>query len=168
MQLTTARFDAMPEDEAVALLLDCCSSRTWAHSVVAARPFGSRTVLLTTAAAAAENLDGDDLADALAGHPRIGERSEHAASRREQSAVTTADADILDRLAAGNREYEERFGHVYLVRAAGRTAPELLEILERRLRNDPESEKAEMRAALAEITRLRLERIVTETAGSRA
>ncbi|MEU5841890.1 2-oxo-4-hydroxy-4-carboxy-5-ureidoimidazoline decarboxylase [Rhodococcus sp. NPDC047139] len=168
MQLTTARFDAMPEGEAVALLLECCSSRTWAHSVAAARPFGSRTVLLATAAAAAENLDGDDLDEALAGHPRIGERTEDATSRREQSAVTGADTDILNRLAAGNRAYEERFGHVYLVRAAGRTAPELLEILERRLGNDPDTEKTEMRTALAEITRLRLERLVTDTAGSRA
>ncbi|WP_241385272.1 2-oxo-4-hydroxy-4-carboxy-5-ureidoimidazoline decarboxylase [Rhodococcus sp. CH91] len=162
MQCTTDRFDAMSEKDAVALLLECCSSRAWAYSVAAARPFGTRTALLATAEAAAENLDGDDLAEALAGHPRIGERAEHPASRREQASVAEADADVLARLAAGNRMYEEKFGHVYLVRAAGRTATELLDILERRLGNDPLTEERDMRSALAEITRLRLERLIIE------
>ncbi|UYP20021.1 2-oxo-4-hydroxy-4-carboxy-5-ureidoimidazoline decarboxylase [Rhodococcus sp. Z13] len=162
MHLTPADFDALPEADAVALLLDCCASPTWARSVAAARPFGNREALLSAASAAAESLTGADLDDALAGHPRIGERSEHASSRREQAAVTTADAGTLERIAAGNGAYEEKFGHVYLVRAAGRSAGELLEILERRLANDPETERKEVRAALAEITRLRLERLVTE------
>lgn len=164
MPHTLAEFDALPEDDAVALLLECCASRSWARSVAATRPFGSRTSLLTTADRAIAALTGIDLDDALAGHPRIGERSDHASSRREQAAVTTAGADALARIADGNRAYEEKFGHVYLVRAAGRSAPELLDILERRLGNDPEAERREVRTALAEITRLRLERLLTDTA----
>jgi len=165
---TLAEFDALSEDEAVALLLECCASRSWARSVAATRPFGSQSSLYAAADRAVTELTGDDLDDALAGHPRIGERSDHAASRREQAAVATADADILARIADGNRAYEAKFGHVYLVRADGRSATELLGILDRRLENDPETEKREVRRALAEITRLRLERLLTDTAGGAA
>lgn len=163
MHLSITDFDALPQDEATALLLECCSCPRWARTVAASRPYGSRSSLFTAADAAAEQLTDDDLDDALAGHPRIGERSDNAASRREQAAVATSDADILDRIAAGNRAYEEKFGHVYLVRASGRSASELLAILERRLGNDLQTEQHEVRAALADITRLRLERLITDT-----
>jgi 2-oxo-4-hydroxy-4-carboxy-5-ureidoimidazoline decarboxylase len=158
---TITEFDTMPEDDAMAVLLECCESLSWARSVAAARPYGSRSALLDDAGDAAGRLTGTDLDDALAGHPRIGERADNASSRREQAAVTTADADLLERIAAGNRAYEEKFGHVYLVRAAGRSASELLTILEHRLGNDPQTEQREVRCALADITRLRLERLIT-------
>ena len=99
---------------------------------------------------------------ALAGHPRIGERCAHASSRREQSGVAGAGAQVLDALAAGNRAYEERFGHVYLVCANGRPAGELLAVLRGRLGNDPATERRVLRAELREINRLRLERLLEE------
>lgn len=163
MHYSITDFDALPEDEATAVLLECCSSPSWAHTVAAARPYESRSALFVAAKTACEQLTGPDLDDALAGHPRIGERADSAESRREQAAVATADARLLEQIAAGNRAYEAKFGHVYLVRAAGRKAAELLEILERRLDNEPDVEQHEVRSALADITCLRLERLIIDT-----
>ncbi|MEZ5152275.1 2-oxo-4-hydroxy-4-carboxy-5-ureidoimidazoline decarboxylase [Rhodococcus zopfii] len=160
-----ATFDALPADDAVALLQTCCSSPAWAHRVAAARPYGDRAALLRTATDLALALSDPELGDALAGHPRIGERSDSAASRREQSSVATATTEVRAALAAGNRAYEEKFGHVYLVRAAGRSAGELLGILHRRLDHDAATERGEVRAALADITRLRLELLIDGAAG---
>ena len=95
----------------------------------------------------------------MAGHPRIGERSTHAASQREQSGVGD---DVRDALAEGNREYEQRFGHVYLVCASGRSGDELLAVLRSRLGNDPAHERTVVRAELGDINRLRLQRLLDE------
>ena len=99
---------------------------------------------------------------ALADHPRIGERPSGLGRRRRDVALasrpasTPTDADALDRLADGNRRYEERFGRIYLVRAAGRTAAEMLDLLEQRLTNDPATELGVTKGQLAEIATLRL------------
>jgi 2-oxo-4-hydroxy-4-carboxy-5-ureidoimidazoline decarboxylase len=156
------RFDQLPVDDARALLLRCLSAPEWAERVLAERPFGSRERLVDAADRAARELSADDVEAALAGHPRIGERpaaghrAAHnaAASEREQSGVEAGDHD---RLLAGNRTYEERFGHVFLIRAAGRTGPEILAELERRLGNSPEAERDETADNLRQIAMLRLE-----------
>jgi len=104
-----------------------------------------------------------DVDIALQGHPRIGEPLTAASaesSRREQAGVADAEDSVRRRLADGNRDYERRFGHVYLVSAAGRSAPELLELLGERLANDPATERAVLRQELAKINRLRLERLL--------
>ena len=80
-------------------------------------------------------------------------------SRREQAGVTGD--ETLAALAAGNREYEARFGHVYLVCASGRSGEELLAVLRSRLDNDPVTERAVVREELGRINRLRLERLAT-------
>lgn len=117
--------------------------------------------LLERADTVLAGLDEEQLAAALAGHPRIGERSDHPSSRREQAAVAGADAEVLAELAEGNRCYEQRFGQVYLVCAAGRPAEELLAVLHERLDNNPETERAVLRRELGQINRLRLTRMVT-------
>jgi 2-oxo-4-hydroxy-4-carboxy-5-ureidoimidazoline decarboxylase len=150
-----AGFDALPPAEAERELLAVCRSRRWAEAVAAGRPY--RTVEALQAAAAAALTDAD-LDEAMAGHPRIGDRTAAGASRREQSAVATADAAVLTALAEGNREYEERFGHVYLVCASGRSADDLLATLRARLRNDPATERAVALQELAAINRLRIAR----------
>ena len=101
------------------------------------------------------------------GIPRIGERAEGdggAWSRREQSGVSGAEASTLQALADGNRAYEAKFGQVYLVCASGRSAEELLAVLQQRLRNDPETERAVVRRELGLINRIRLGRLVEDTA----
>ncbi len=164
MPYTCAEFDALPAREAAAILSECCSSATWVGRLVDGRPYGARAELLRATDDTTAALTRDDVADALAGHPRIGERSDHPSSRREQASVGSAGAHIRDALAEGNRRYEERFEHVYLVRAAGRSADELLSILQRRLTHDPETEWNETKAALAEINRSRLELLVADDA----
>jgi 2-oxo-4-hydroxy-4-carboxy-5-ureidoimidazoline decarboxylase len=152
------RFDDLSEDDARALLLRCLSAPAWAELVVSMRPFGSPRELLAAADRAARDLSADDLEAALAGHPRIGERAaaghNAAASAREQSGVQDRDAE---RLVERNRAYEERFGHVFLIRAAGRSGPEILAELERRLGNPPEVEREETVDNLRQIALLRLE-----------
>ncbi len=153
-------FNALPDGQARDALLACCSAAHWAEEVAAGRPYPSLASLLDRAAAA---LTEEDVRQALAGHPRIGQapsRPQSSWSRSEQAGVAAADDRVLACLAAGNRAYEERFGHIYLVCAAGRGAPELLEILRERLRNDPEAERRVVRDELRKINELRLTRLI--------
>lgn len=155
-------FNAAPEAEAVAALVACCSSPEWARQVARARPYRTVDALVGAADAALAGLDDGEVDAALAGHPRIGDRSGHPSSQREQAAVAAADADVLAALAAGNREYEERFHHVYLVCADGRPAAELLAVLRKRLGNEPDEERRLLRGELARINAIRLRRLVED------
>ena len=159
--LTVDSFNALPEDAARGQLLACCAAPRWAEAVAAGRPYRSVEALHATAEAA---LTDADVADGLAGHPRIGERSADRRSQREQRKVAGASAEVLAALADGNLAYERRFGHVYLVCASGRGAEELLGVLRDRLGNDPDTERAVVRGELVAINRLRLERMLGELA----
>ena len=104
----------------------------------------------------------DDVDQALADHPRIGERpsgsgASASSSAREQAGVDLADTDLAAALRDGNAAYEEKFGRIYLVRAKGRTGPQLLALLRERLTNDPETEEAVTTQQLREIALLRME-----------
>lgn len=123
----------------------------WVDTLVAARPYASVAALLDRARAEAAGWGAAELDAALAHHPRIGERATDASSAREQSSMRTAGDAVATAIAAGNAVYEERFGRVFLVRAAGRSPEELLAELERRLGNDPETETTEAAGALADI-----------------
>lgn len=157
--MNIAEFDALPAAAAEQELHALCRAPRWAREVAGGRPYGSAEALQAAAAAA---LTDADLDEAMAGHPRIGDRGAGGRSRREQSAVATAEADVLTALAQGNAEYEERFGHVYLVCATGRSAEDLLATLRARLRNDPAAERAVALRELAAINRLRIAGLVGE------
>ena len=144
-------------------LLDCCAAPRWAAALIAGRPYGSAGALYDAADAAMSELEDAEIDAALAGHPRIGARPDarhSASSGREQSGVSGASAATLAALAEGNREYEARFGHVYLVCADGRSGEELLAILRQRLHNDPVTESATVRTELSKINRIRLGRLI--------
>ncbi|MFC9435977.1 2-oxo-4-hydroxy-4-carboxy-5-ureidoimidazoline decarboxylase [Nocardia sp. NPDC057030] len=158
-----AGFHALPEAAATEALLACCSSPEWARVLVAGRPYPSVDALLAAADAALADLPEAEIDRALAGHPRIGERADTAASAREQAGVATADDAVRSALAAGNRAYEARFGHIYLVCASGRSGDELLAILAARLGNDAETERRVMRTELAKINRIRLRALPAAT-----
>jgi 2-oxo-4-hydroxy-4-carboxy-5-ureidoimidazoline decarboxylase len=149
-------WNLLPADAAAAAVRSCCASPGWAAALAAGRPFTDFDALLSASDAAAQGLADDELAAALAGHPRIGERAAGADSRREQAGVGD---DQRDALAAGNRDYEQRFGHVYLVRAAGRSGAEVLALLQERLTHTAAEEAPIVRRELAEITALRLRRL---------
>ena len=141
------------------VLLGCLSVPRWADDVLAGQPYTDRDALLAAADRAARELTDEELDQALSGHPRIGERG-GARSQREQSGVDPGEVDTAARLAAGNAAYEERFGRVFLIRAAGRDGAEILAELDRRLGNDDATERAETVDNLRQIAMLRLEGMV--------
>ena len=164
-----AAFDDVnqgPAETAAELLRTCNAAPRFAAEVLAGRPYPSADALMARAEEAARALPWDEVARALAAHPRIGDRvggssAEAQASRREQSSMTDADADVKAALVDGNRAYEARFDHVFLIRAAGRSPQEMLAELRRRLDNDVATERAEVTEQLAQITALRLKGLLS-------
>jgi 2-oxo-4-hydroxy-4-carboxy-5-ureidoimidazoline decarboxylase len=133
----------------------------WVRAMEAEAPFASVDALVTTGRRLATPLSRSELDEAVSHHPRIGERpagsgTSAALSRSEQGGLGSADADVDAAIAAGNAAYEERFGRVFLIRAAGRTRPEILAELTRRLQADAESEADEATEQLRQIMELRL------------
>lgn len=153
-------LNELPHDELIARLRGCLDVPRWAEEIAAQRPFRSAEDVFAAAEEAGRRLDADEIHAALAAHPRIGERSDSAWSRSEQSGVDSQDAALLTALRQGNEEYERKFGHVYLVCASGRSGPELLEILRARLNNDPDTELGIVADELRAIARLRLTKVV--------
>ena len=142
-------------------LLSCCGSSRWADEVVRRLPFATMEELLAAADEIWGTLDAADWLEAFAAHPRIGERTADRQASREQSRAAAADASVHARLAQGNRDYEARFGYIFIISAQGKSAEEMLGALERRLRN-PAAEELKIAAAeQAKITRLRLGRLQT-------
>jgi 2-oxo-4-hydroxy-4-carboxy-5-ureidoimidazoline decarboxylase len=158
-------FNHGPVEQAAEALRACNAAPRFVAEVLAGRPYPTAEALVARAEQAARALPWDEVTQALAAHPRIGDRvegssAEAAASRQEQSSMTGADADVRAALVDGNRAYEERFDHVFLIRAAGRSPEEMLAELRRRLDNDAETERAEVTEQLAQITGLRVKGMV--------
>jgi 2-oxo-4-hydroxy-4-carboxy-5-ureidoimidazoline decarboxylase len=158
-------FNDEPSATAGAALRTCNAAPRFTQEVLAGRPYRDVDALVARAEHVARSLSWNEVSVALAAHPRIGDRPEGAAaesqaSRREQSSMTTADAATRAALIDGNRTYEERFGHLFLIRAAGRTPGEMLAELRRRVANDAEAEHAEATEQLAQITGLRVRALV--------
>jgi 2-oxo-4-hydroxy-4-carboxy-5-ureidoimidazoline decarboxylase len=157
------QLNSMADSEARPLLSGCLAVPRWVDEVLSGRPYASVERLLATADSAAAALDSEEVDTALAGHPRIGERPSTGhnatASEREQAGIDR-DAGVSARLAASNADYERRFGRVFLIRAAGRTAEDVLAELDRRLANDDTTEEREVVDNLREIALLRLEELV--------
>src|SRR5215468_9697404 len=117
----------LPADEAVRQLRSCCASTAWAREVSEGRPYASESAAVESSDAAFAALTEADIDEALAAHPRIGERAQGASreaqwSRSEQSGAADADEQIQRELVAANVAYESKFGHVFLIRASGRSA----------------------------------------------
>ncbi len=157
-----AAFNVAPDDELLRHRLQaCCAAPSWVDAVAGGRPYPDVEALEAGSDAATAALDETNLAAALAGHPRIGERAAHGAwSAQEQSGVASADDDVRARLRQANVDYEARFGHVYLVCATGKSAQELLDYCIARLDNDPATEHGVVLRELAAINRLRLAKML--------
>jgi 2-oxo-4-hydroxy-4-carboxy-5-ureidoimidazoline decarboxylase len=152
---------AMAERE----LLSCCASPRWARQLAAGRPYRNLAALVAAADTALAALPWQEVERALAAHPRIGDRitgadRESGWSRREQAGMAAADPATRTALAQANREYEQRFGHVFLIFASGRGDAELLAAARARLRNDRTVEREIVRTELGKIVRLRLARLL--------
>ena len=155
-------WNQLPAPDALAPLLACCGSREFADALVRARPFANADALL----AAADNIwwslrEGDWL-EAFACHPRIGEsaangsRQFSAWSVEEQSTARSGAYSVLDSILRKNREYEARHGFIYIVCASGKSADELLAILDRRIGNSTENEIKEAAEQQRQITHIRI------------
>jgi OHCU decarboxylase len=165
---TLDRLNALPTPEAAEQLRACCGSSRWVEAMLARRPFESVADLLAAADEAWRATGPEDWNEAFAHHPRIGDR--HAAapvsatarawSAGEQGTAAGAGASARAALAEANEAYERRFGRIYLVCAAGRSAEDLLADIETRMRNDPERERAVAVEEQRKITRLRLRALV--------
>jgi OHCU decarboxylase len=154
------RFNALSREEAEAELRRCGGSGQWARAMAAARPLATRDAAWEAAERAWRGLDREGWVEAFRSHPRIGDRTVTGQEADEQAGATSASERVLDALAQGNRAYEERFGHIYIVCASGRSAEEMLFLLEERLANDPDTELAVAAAEHRKITRLRLEKLL--------
>lgn len=154
-------FNQLSQAEAGQYIRPCVDIDIWVDAVVAGRPYDSIPAAVAAANAAVAAWGAADLEQALAQHPRIGEQaagaSQEAKFSRSEQQGTGINSVTASQLLAGNRQYEEQFGRVFLIRAAGRSAAEILTELQRRLTNTPEAEAAEVAEQLGQIAALRLE-----------
>ena len=157
-----AELDALDPARAQALFVQMAGSRRWAALMVQRRPHGSRDGLMSAATTAFDELDDADWREAFAAHSPIGApRAGDARGRAEQTGAASATAEQRAALAAGNERYRQRFGHVFLIRAAGRDPEEILQALAQRLDNDPATELRLAADQQREITLRRLSELVT-------
>ncbi|HYI07730.1 MAG TPA: allantoicase [Thermoanaerobaculia bacterium] len=136
-----------------------CASLQWIDGMAQARPFASWDEMIATSDRIWMSLEPGDWLEAFHAHPRIGERKAGWSSQ-EQRGTSGASEETMRALAEGNLAYEQKFGHIYLVCATGRSADEMLENLNARMNNDPETELRTAAAEHVKIAALRLEKLV--------
>src|SRR6266571_1212896 len=166
--MTLDHLNQFSADQAQAEFLKCCGSKRWARALIEARPFDNKDELLNEADRVWWSLDSADWLEAFRAHPKIGEKkaatiqSEEAQvwSEQEQSETQNAAAGTMAALAEGNREYEQRFGFIFIVCATGKSSEEMLAILNGRLGNDRDTEIRTAAEEQRKITRLRLEKLL--------
>src|SRR2546423_4496247 len=147
MNQSIKRLNDLKAAEATAEFLKCCCSTRWARAMTDARPFASEQELFAKAVDISLSLEDEDWLQAFRSHPKIGEQKavlaqstqERTWSAQEQSGAAEASAATISRLAELNREYEDRFGFIFIVCASGKSSDEMLAILNRRITNDPQT-----------------------------
>jgi len=159
------QFNSAVRTEAAAALRPCLDIERWINELADARPYPSLEALVAAGRGAANPFTPAEIDAALAHHPRIGEQAqgngtEARLSQSEQAGLGEADPAVATAIAEGNRAYEEKFGQVFLIRAAGRSREEILAALNARLAHTPEEEQAIIGQQLREIAALRLEGLI--------
>ena len=165
MTVSLDELNSMPREEAAELLRSCCGATSWVNAMLDRRPYESATRLLDDADVAWATTSVEDWHEAFAHHPRIGEKAGErgraaAWSEAEQKKVQLASSSVHDQMSLVNVAYERKFGHIYIVSAAGKTATELLSIARSRLKNDAGKELRIAAEEIRKITRLRLEKLI--------
>ncbi len=161
-----ARWNGLQSAIAEKEILPCCGSRAWAQGLAARRPILDETALLAVSDEVWKNLPESEWLEAFCSHPRIGESRSAVTGRErstiwsgeEQQKVGTSTEDVKSALADGNRAYELRFKRIFIVCATGKSAPEILGILRRRLQNDETTEIQEAAEQQRQITQLRIKK----------
>jgi OHCU decarboxylase len=171
-----ADLNALDDEAAVGAFLRCCGSSRWAEQMSGERPFADAAAMAAAADRIDSTLEPADWLEAFAAHPKIGagrageagragtagRRAGAGWSEQEQAGVTLATDETLTRLADANRMYEARFGYIFIVCATGKTAGEMLALLERRLRHDADDELRIAAEEQRKITRLRLTKLIEQ------
>jgi len=164
MNEVLSRWNLLPAEAAEREIVACCGSRSWARGIAKRRPLADQGAVFAAADDVSRTLGRSDWLEAFRSHPRIGGAKAdessgarcEAWSREEQGQAAQAGGTARQALAEGNRAYEEKFGHLFIVCATGKSAGEILEILGRRLQNEQEAEFSEAREQQRQITQLRL------------
>ncbi len=164
---TLEDFNALPEARAVRQLETCCTAMRWCQAMVAERPFASLEKVLQKAESCWSQMAEADVLEAFAGHPKIGDinslRAKYAHTAglagAEQGAVNQATEEVLQALKSGNQQYEEQNGFIFIVCATGKSASEMLDILQGRLANDRATELKTGAQEQAKITAIRLQKL---------
>ncbi|MGW6893735.1 2-oxo-4-hydroxy-4-carboxy-5-ureidoimidazoline decarboxylase [Streptomyces chartreusis] len=160
-----ARFNALEEHAAHAALHEACASTAWVRRLLAGRPYATTDALFTVSDSATAGLTAEDLAEAMAGHPPIGRpKPGDPTSAREQRGMAGASEELKAEMLELNLAYQDRFGHVFLICATGRTGEQMRDAVKERIGNSPEQEREIVRTELGRINRIRLARIVEEEA----
>ena len=141
------------------MLAGCCGSARWTDAMLARRPFGSMTELADSAESIWRGLSETDWLEAFRHHPKIGDSNAQGIAKQEQAGAASAPATVIDELAQANREYETRFGYIFIICATGKSAESMLEALRSRLRNDAQTEIRVAAEEQLKITQLRLKRL---------
>jgi 2-oxo-4-hydroxy-4-carboxy-5-ureidoimidazoline decarboxylase len=165
--MTIADFDHLSTDEKRELLQKCCGSTGWIDKMIAAPPLEDLVDLEETAEEKWWECSEKDWLEAFEHHPKIGDINSLKEkypntvewASNEQSGVNVASDEILIALAKGNDDYEQKFGHIFIVCATGKSAGEMLEILQSRLPNSAEDEIKIAADEQLKITKLRLEKL---------
>ena len=161
-------LNELAPQEAESEFLKCCGSSRWAREMTAARPFSETRELKESADRIWHSLAPDDWLEAFRAHPQIGERKAARAtgaeaarwSEEEQSGTRDAAQETMAALAEANRAYEQKFGHIFIICATGKTSVEMLAAARARLANDPETELRVAAEEQRRITQLRLEKLL--------
>jgi OHCU decarboxylase len=162
------RLNSRPSSEAEEEFLKCCGSREWAQRMVDDRPFVSFDDLLAKADRVWWSLESTDWLEAFHTHPKIGEKKAarqvsaeaRAWSEQEQLGTRESKQETMNALADLNRQYEEKFGCIFIVCATGKSSEEMLAILRDRLKNKPDEELRIAASEQAKITQLRLKKLI--------
>ena len=169
-------LNELPPLDAQEALLACGGATRWARAMSERRPYRGESDLFEAADELWQALGREDWLEAFARHPQIGQQTTEEGVRngskpsavaarwssQEQAAAALAPANLTLRLAEANRQYRERFGYIFIVCASGKTAAEILELLERRLHNDPTIELSVAAAEQHKIMHLRLRKLISE------
>jgi len=166
--MTVMELNQLPAVEQADCLTKCCGARAWVKKMLAHFPFADKPSLLTKAEQSWWQCAEADWLEAFTHHPRIGSRETMAEkfastvhwTTEEQKAAGQADETTIDALMTGNREYEKKFGFIFIVCATGKTAAEMLSLLQLRMGNTPADEIKIAAAEQNKITLLRLEKLL--------
>ncbi|KIZ15581.1 2-oxo-4-hydroxy-4-carboxy-5-ureidoimidazoline decarboxylase [Streptomyces natalensis] len=164
-----SRLNDADDDAASSALHEVCASRAWGSKILTQRPFATTDALLDASDAAMAELTAGDLAEAMAGHAPIGRpKPGDPTSSREQSGMAGASDDLKAEMLELNLAYQEKFGHVFLICATGRTGEQMRDAVRNRIDNSPEQEREIVRGELGKINRIRLTRLTERAEGDAA